>query len=369
MEKVNPFEEKKPRIFAITRAENEGKTVTKNVVGLQVKNWHFRAEDAKILSHCLDKHEKLESVQFVRTKLTKSALAQLSLPQSVKFLSIHSNDMTEPGFIDALLHKGVPHIGLQYNSMGLEECSEIASALRNNETISTLNLSGNRIGDEGARLIARSLLVNKKLAALSLQNCGLGDRAAIDFSRVLSRQTEMTQEEIIRWRKIRMEIIVASNSSLQLTIKPTKQNRPGSENSGSQTGKESAGKQRKTKTEKADTGKGGKGAKPKRASNSNIAEPKSASPKLPDPQIPDETGIVRQDGKMFAPGNKSLYSLNLSSNRIGKEGMLSLLMMLDSHCEAEIKNEVSSTSLLHLKLDNNIHVSLVKLFLIEEILE
>ena len=41
-------------------------------------------------------------------------------------------------------------------------------------------------------------------------------------------------------------------------------------------------------------------------------------------------------------------------------------MMLDTHCEAEIKNEVSSTSLLHLKLDNNIHVSWVKMFKIDE---
>ena len=361
VEKV--VEEKRPRLYAIQRAETEGKNVIKHVVSVQIKNWHFRPADAKVLSHCLEKHEKLESVQLIKTKLTGETLNELNLPSSVKFLSIHSNEMNSE-LIGAVMNKGVAHIGLQYNSMGIDECGAIARALKGNEHVSTLNLSGNRIGDEGAQLLARALLVNKKLAALSMQHCQLGDGAADSFSRVLSRQVEMTRDEIVQWRHSRMELLVSSNSSLQLTIKPTKQNRPGSENSGSQTGKESAGKQRKTKVdskvEKGGAG-GAKGAKPKRTSNSNIAEPKggaaSQSPKLPDhPQVPDETGIVRQNGKMYAPGNRSLYSLNLSGNKIGRDGLFSLLTMLNVHYEAEQQSNEPSTSLLHLKLDNNIYV-------------
>jgi len=360
---ASAFEEKRPRLYAIQRSETEGKNVIKHVVGIQIKNWHFRPADAKVLSHCLEKHEKLESVQLIKTKLTSNALNELALPSSVKFLSIHSNDMSsDPQLINAIMNKGIAHIGLQYNSMGEHECEAIARALRGNDHVVTLNLSGNRLGDTGAQLLARALLVNKKLAALSMQHCQLGDEAAESFGHVLSRQVEMTRDEIVQWRQSRMELLVTSNSSLQLTIKPTKQNRPGSENSGSQTGKESAGKSRKTKVEKAPEKGLGKGGKPKRTSNSNIAESKNGaapSPKLPDhPQVPDETGIVRQNGKMYAPGNRTLYSLNLSGNKIGRDGLFALLTMLNVHYEAEQQTGEVSTSLLHLKLDNNIYSNL-----------
>ena len=53
--------------------------------------------------------------------------------------------------------------------MGLAECSLLASGLRNNESLLTLNLNGNCFGDEGARVLSRGLLANKKLAALSMQ--------------------------------------------------------------------------------------------------------------------------------------------------------------------------------------------------------
>lgn len=75
--------------------------------------------------------------------------------------------MTDPDLIDGLLKKGPPHLGLQYNNLGYAECEIISEKMRNNETITTLNISGNKIGDEGAKLLSRSILFNKKLAALS----------------------------------------------------------------------------------------------------------------------------------------------------------------------------------------------------------
>ena len=256
-----------------------------------IKNWHFRADEAKILSICMEKHEKIEAIQFIRTKLTKEALESLHLPNSgfktifrvdfnylfclVKFISIHQNDLSDPDLIDGLLKKGPPHLGIQYNNIGYSECEIIAEKLRNNETITTLNISGNDIGDAGAKVLSRSILFNKRLAALSMQNCNLTDLAARDLAAVLSRRVEMEKDEIFRWRKSRMELIVASNSQLQLTIQPTKQKRPGSEHS-SQTGKESSRKnKRQTVHEKPE--KGGKGAG-KRKSNSNVIENKGKKP-------------------------------------------------------------------------------------------
>ena len=71
---------------------------------------------------------------------------------------------------------------------------------------------------------------------------------------------------------VRMELIVASNSQLQLTIQPTKQKRPGSEHS-SQTGKESSSRKHKRQTVNEKPEKVGKGAG-KRKSNSNVVENK-----------------------------------------------------------------------------------------------
>jgi len=269
------YEEQKPKLVAICRSETEGKNTTKYIVELIIKNWHFRADEAKILSICMEKHEKIEAIQFIRTKLTKEAFESLHLPNSVKFISIHQNDLSDPDLIDGLLKKGPPHLGIQYNNIGYPECEIIAEKLRNNETITTLNISGNDIGDAGAKVLSRSILFNKRLAALSMQNCNLTDLAARDLAAVLSRRVEMEKDEIFRWRKSRMELIVASNSQLQLTIQPTKQKRPGSEHS-SQTGKESSRKnKRQTVHEKPE--KGGKGAG-KRKSNSNVIENKGKKP-------------------------------------------------------------------------------------------
>ena len=76
------YEEQKPKLVAICRSETEGKNTTKHIVELIIKNWQFRTEEAKILSICMEKHEKIESIQFTRTKLTKEALESLHLPNS-----------------------------------------------------------------------------------------------------------------------------------------------------------------------------------------------------------------------------------------------------------------------------------------------
>jgi len=297
--------------------------------------------------------------------------------------------LSDPDLIDGLLKKGPPHLGIQYNNIGYPECEIIAEKMRNNETITTLNISGNDIGDAGAKVLSRSILFNKKLAALSMQNCNLTDRAARDLAAVLSRRVEMEKDEIVRWRKSRMELIVASNSQLQLTIQPTKQKRPGSEHS-SQTGKES-GRKNKRQTVHEKPEKGGKGAG-KRKSNSNVVENKgtkflknlknftlsrplrnlsvSSSPKIPETNIPDETGIQRADGKMYTPGNRTLYSLNLANNKVNifktdtkisfhnvqitSDGINAILNMLNDHFEAEKNGDESSTMLHYVRLGSNL---------------
>ena len=64
-----------------------------------------------------------------------------------------------------------------------------------------------------------------------MSNCGIGDSASSLFCRILSRRVEMTRDEIVEWRKNRIELIIASDSQLQIPQISQKQKRPGSEHS------------------------------------------------------------------------------------------------------------------------------------------
>ena len=86
---VTNYEELRPRLYAITRSETEGKSVTKHVVAIVIKNWHFRVEEAKVLSVCLERHERLESIQFIRSRFSRAALDLLTLPNSGMYTTLH----------------------------------------------------------------------------------------------------------------------------------------------------------------------------------------------------------------------------------------------------------------------------------------
>ena len=117
----------------------------------------------------------------------------------------------------------------------------------------------------------------------------------------------------------RIEVIVASNSSLQLpaaNAHSKQQKRPGSEHS--QTGAVGTDKARKTR--KTTTGKDDKKEKSKRKSQTAVSQvnPEVKNSRLSPKEIsvPDETGIERTDGKMYSAGNRSLHNLNLSRNQV-----------------------------------------------------
>ena len=52
---------------------------------------------------------------------------------------------------------------------------------------------------------------------MSLTNCGVGDVGGESFCRVLSRQVEMKKDEIALWRQNRMDLIISSDSQLQIS--------------------------------------------------------------------------------------------------------------------------------------------------------
>ena len=124
----------------------------------------------------------------------------------------------------------------------------------------------------------------------------------------------MTQSEIEAWRLQRMELIISSESQLQL--KSTNQKRPGSEHS--QTGTKDKKAPRKTTTGNKEDKKQDKKRKSQTMmSNTNTEAKYTSGPKAPkEISVPDETGIERASGKMFHPGNKTLHNLNLARNKV-----------------------------------------------------
>ena len=88
--KINQmFQEKRPKLIALCKQEGEGKASIKSVISIIIKNWKFRAQDAKILSQCIEKYDKLQSVEFIRVKLDQEAIDALILPNSGKLATYY----------------------------------------------------------------------------------------------------------------------------------------------------------------------------------------------------------------------------------------------------------------------------------------
>jgi len=343
------FDQRRPKVYCYFRAENEGKNVNQVITQICVKNFLFGPRESKAFSRCVAPLKDLESVSFIRTGIQSTILLSLALPPSVRYLSIHLNS-SDSQLWRVAIEKGVPHVCLQSNSIRSEQISDLASALSGNETLLTLNLNNNPIGDSGAILLAHSLISNKRLGSLSLANCQIGDEAASEFWRVLSKRVEMTQLEIEAWRRQRMDLIISSESQLQL--KSTSQKRPGSEHS--QTGTKDKKAPRKTTTGSKDDKKQDKKRKSQTMMSSTNTETK-LDRKLPkEISVPDETGIERTNGKMFHPGNKSLHHLNFSRNKLSFDSLLGLLSMLDEHGQTEAASKNPSTGLQLISLSKNI---------------
>ena len=71
------------------------------------------------------------------------------------------------------------------NHIGNEGASILAEALRTNNTLHTINLSGNQIKDEGAESIAQALRENNTIRTINLDGNEIGNEGATSFSKTL----------------------------------------------------------------------------------------------------------------------------------------------------------------------------------------
>ncbi|CAG5098568.1 Oidioi.mRNA.OKI2018_I69.XSR.g15783.t2.cds [Oikopleura dioica] len=80
-----------PRVNVLFKEEPEGKTTVQNITSVHFRNFHIRDIEAKVISQCLTKLDKLESVYFFRSRLCGDIFNLIALPSSVKTVQIYGN--------------------------------------------------------------------------------------------------------------------------------------------------------------------------------------------------------------------------------------------------------------------------------------
>lgn len=87
---------------------------------------------------------------------------------------------------DITFDLSVTHLDLYRKNIDAAGAVSLASALRNNSTITYLNLSANsRFGDEGAASLAAALCNNSTIAIVFLGHTGIGDAGAVSLAAAL----------------------------------------------------------------------------------------------------------------------------------------------------------------------------------------
>ena len=82
------------------------------------------------------------------------------------------------------------------NDIGPEGAAYIAELLKNNKTITELDLENNNLGDQGASALGKMLSTNESLLKLDLTNTNIGDRGAQDIGIGLSNNSTLEKLEI-----------------------------------------------------------------------------------------------------------------------------------------------------------------------------
>ncbi|WP_375333338.1 hypothetical protein [Candidatus Tisiphia endosymbiont of Xenochironomus xenolabis] len=113
-----------------------------------------------------------ELVDFIKSNTN---ITRVSLPYCDR---IDENNMS---FVDLLKNSNITKLNIAANGLGDTAANDstniiksIAEALKNNKTLTILDLSSNFIGDEGAKAIAEALKKNKTLTSLNLSSNFIG---------------------------------------------------------------------------------------------------------------------------------------------------------------------------------------------------
>ncbi|KAL6061034.1 hypothetical protein STEG23_003390, partial [Scotinomys teguina] len=110
---------------------------------------------------------------------------------SISGLDVRYNTISDIGahYAAKLLQKqpSLTYLNLMFNDIGPEGGELIAKALHKNKTLKYLRMTGNKIENTGGMVFAAMLQINSSLEKLDLGDCDLGLQSVIAFSTVLTQ--------------------------------------------------------------------------------------------------------------------------------------------------------------------------------------
>ena len=101
-----------------------------------------------------------------------------------------------------------------FNQIGIEGATKIAEVLKENHSLTNLDLIENQIGNEGATKIAKSLKENRSLTNLDLSQNQIGIEGATKIAEVLKENHSLTNLYLRHNENIgdcRIEVSIASS--------------------------------------------------------------------------------------------------------------------------------------------------------------
>ncbi|KAL8582646.1 hypothetical protein ACOMHN_028711 [Nucella lapillus] len=382
---------------------DDGRTVTE----IYIRGWEVELAMLEVLLRCWVSLPLLRLVQLWNVALDSGTVtllgSQLPFCYSLHTLVLDANSLR--GMPVSLLlgpSSVLRHLSLRFCRLTDIEAYGISQGLvspvSTNACLLSLNLSNNQITNVGVTHIAQSLRCNSSLLTLNLASNKVGDEGVVQLSTTFSK-FPLTHDQLVQRRQIMSQRLEKENISPRISHQS-----PSSSHVSAHREKEKDGHRDKdTHLKERDSLKRGRelvrdsrdpregkdkevkdkfkfpilkkkvskdhlvGSKDVVESHSKhkLLEPRLRLPskksrsKRSIQELPDEImsplivdGEVR-DGQLWITGNRSVISLNLSRNLIGKKGVKALRMAVEVQRETHTKIPNVAVGLLRIVLHRN----------------
>ncbi|CAF0913854.1 unnamed protein product [Adineta ricciae] len=380
------------------------------ITALYIRAWQLDQRFIEILKRVLPLQEQLHTLNFCYVGLnqqTTIALVEVCQGiQNLKYVSLDGNPQASDYFYHLIENDDskILHLSLRYCNMTDLGVERLANALGNmskqNWKLLTLDLSGNRISDNGGKSLATALRYNRTLVSLNLSSNCLTDESAILFALATSPtpSTVSTKSKSgrIDWKRFTDPNKRKLNPTKIAQIMVDKRNRPESEENRPSSGRQSESKRgrnegsasnrsslvnlssstantsRRTTTNPSNTNTKDSGDPPRLSGQlrvKKIAAAMNAATKKHIPivkeEIEDQVGqgtslhkrlidrenplletneVEIHNGEIWLRGNFSLISLNLSKNYLTVDTVKEFLLSIQHQSILSHFNEISNLS-------------------------
>ncbi len=193
LEKNNIGDEGEP---ALAEALKTNTTLTE----LNLDNNNIDDKGATVLAEALKTNRTLTQLKLgfniIGDDGAKAIGTVLETNNIMKILKLYFNKIGVNGAIALIQNSTLRILDLNTNSIGNNNATGLANALKKNKTLKQLNLSKNNIGDEGATALATALI--QTLEILVLDDNNIGDIGAIALGNGLGTNTTLKYLYLIK---------------------------------------------------------------------------------------------------------------------------------------------------------------------------